>query len=135
MLELRALRSFAVKPETRKGLCHGDDFCVLARRKQLQIGGNVLKKRFEVKQTGHIELSAEDVKKLKILNRTIKIDVHNGKMTMEADTKLVEDALKSMNLVGAYGIDSPRVRRHEEKKGMERSEKLAPAESILYRSW
>ena len=25
-----------------KGLCHGDDFCVVARRKQLQIFGNVL---------------------------------------------------------------------------------------------
>ena len=27
-----------------KGLCHGDDFCVVARRKQLQIFGNVLEK-------------------------------------------------------------------------------------------
>ena len=35
-----------------KGLCHGDDFCVVARRKQLQIFGEVLEKRFEVKHTG-----------------------------------------------------------------------------------
>ena len=27
-----------------KGLCHGHDFCVVARRKQLQICGNVLEK-------------------------------------------------------------------------------------------
>ena len=41
-----------------RGLCHGDDFCVVARRKQLQICGKVLKKRFEVKQAGHIGFSA-----------------------------------------------------------------------------
>ena len=55
-----------------KGLCHGDDFCVVARREQLQIFGKVFEKRFEVKQTGHIGFSAIDAKELKILNRTIK---------------------------------------------------------------
>ena len=39
-----------------KGLCHGDDFCVVARQKKLQIFGEILEKRFEVKQTGHIGL-------------------------------------------------------------------------------
>ena len=34
-----------------KGLCHGDDFCVVARQKQLQTFGKVPEKRFEVKQT------------------------------------------------------------------------------------
>ena len=81
-----------------KGLCHGDDFFVVARRKQLQIFGKVLEKRFEVKQTGHIGFSASDAKELKILNRTIKIDVLNDEMTLEADTKLVKDALETMKL-------------------------------------
>ena len=45
-----------------KGLCHGDDFCVVARRKQLQTFGKVLEKRFVVKQTGHIGFSASDAK-------------------------------------------------------------------------
>ena len=75
-----------------KGLRHGDDFCVVARRKQWQIFGNVFEKRFEVKQTGHIGFSASDAKELKILNRTIKIDVLNDEMTLEADTNLVEGA-------------------------------------------
>ena len=30
-----------------KGLCHGDDFCVVARRKQLQTCGKVLEERFQ----------------------------------------------------------------------------------------
>ena len=66
---------------------------MVARRKQLQIFGKVLEKRFEVKQTGHIGFSASDAKELKILNRTIKkIDVLTDEMTLEADTKLVECA-------------------------------------------
>ena len=84
-----------------KGLCHGDDFCVVARRKQLQTFGKVLEKRFEVKQIGYIGFGANDEKELKILNRTKKNDVLNDEMTLEADTKLVENALESMKLNGA----------------------------------
>ena len=78
-----------------KGLCHGDDFCVVARQKQLQTFGKVLDKRFDVKQTGHIGFGANYKQELKILNRTIKIDVLNDEMTLEADTKHVENALES----------------------------------------
>ena len=49
-----------------------------------------------MKQTGHIGFGANDKQELKILNRTIKIDVLNDEMTFEADTKLVENALESM---------------------------------------
>ena len=97
-----------------KGLCHGDDFCVVGRQKQLQTFGKVLEKRVEVEQPGHIGFGARDKKELKILNRTIKIDVLNNEMTLEADTKLCEGALKAMKLTGAKGVDSPRVRRNEE---------------------
>ena len=118
-----------------KGLCHGDDFCVVARQKQLQTFGKVLEKRFAVKQTGHIGFGVNYEKELKILNRTIKIDVLNDEMTLEADTKLVENAVESMKLNGAKGVDSPRVRRTEEQTAqIENSEKLTSAESTLYRS-
>ena len=49
------------------------------------------------------------------MNRTINIDVLNDEMTLEADTKLVKDALETMKLVGAKGVDSPRFRRNEEQ--------------------
>ena len=115
-----------------KGLCHGDDFCMVARQKQLQTFGKVLEKRFVVKQTGHIGFGVNDEKELKILNRTIKIDVLNDEMT---DTKLVENVLESMKLKGAKGVDSPRVRRIEEQAAqIENSEKLTSVESTLYRS-
>ena len=57
---------------------------MVARRKELQIFG---KKRCEVKQTGHIGFCAEDANELKIVNRSIKINVKNDEMTLEADTK------------------------------------------------
>ena len=114
-----------------KGLCHGDDFGVAARQKQLQTFGKVLEKRFEVKQTSHVGFGKE----LKILNRTINIDVLNDEMTLETDTKLVEGALESMKLNGAKGVDSPRVRRDGEQTAqIENSEKLTSAESTLYLS-
>ena len=82
-----------------------------------------------------IGFGANDKKELKILNRTIKIDVLNDEMTLEADTKLVENTLESMKLNGAKGVDSPRVRRTEEQTAqIENSEKLTSAESTLYRS-
>ena len=115
-----------------KGLCHGDDFCVVARQKQLQTFGKVFEKRFVAKQTGHIGFGVNDEKELKILNRTIKIDVLNDEMT---DTKLVENVLESMKLNGAKGVDSPRVRRIVEQTAqIENSEKLTSVESTLYRS-
>ena len=53
----------------------------------------------------------------------------NDEMMLEADTKLVENALESMKLNGAKGVDSPRVRRNEEQTGqIENSEKLTSAE-------
>ena len=108
--------SFLLQSRWRsKGLCHGDDFCVVARRKQLQTLGKILEKRFEVKQTRHIGLSASNAKVLKILNRAIKIDVLNDEMTLEADTKLVDDALETMKLIGAKGVDSPRVWKNAEQ--------------------
>ena len=78
---------------------------------------------------------ANDKKELKILNRTIKIDVLHDEMTLEADTKLVENALESMKLNGAKGVDSPSVRRNEEQTAqIENSEKHTSVESTLYRS-
>ena len=56
-------------------------------------------------------------------------------MTLEADTKLVEDALETMKSVGAKGVDAPRVKRNEEQTAqIENSENLTSAESTLYRS-
>ena len=80
-----------------------------------------------MKQTSHIGFGVNDKKELKILNRTIKIDVLNDEMTLEADTNLVENALESMKLIGAKGVDSPRVNRTEEQTAqIDNSEKREP---------
>ena len=68
------------------------------------------------------------------MNRTIKIDVLNDEMTVEADTKLVENALESMKLIDAKGVDSTRVRKNEELTAqIDNSEMLTSTESTLYR--
>ena len=95
------LKESSMKVGTACSAFFCNDFCVVARQKQLQTLGKVLEKRFEVKQTSHIGYGANDKKELKILNRTIKIDALNDEMTLEADTKLVEGALESMKLTGA----------------------------------
>ena len=75
------LKESSMKVGTACSAFFCNDFCVVARQKQLQTLGKVLEKRFEVKQTGHIGFGANDKKELKILNRTIKIDVLNGGLT------------------------------------------------------
>ena len=109
--------------------------CAVTRQKQLQTFGKVLEKRFEVKQTGQIGFGVDDEKELKVLNRTIRIEVLNGEMTLEADTKLVENALETMKL-GTKGVDSPCVRRSEEQtQHRSRIPKLTSAvESTLHRN-
>ena len=52
---------FCIQDGNLKGVCHGDDFCLVARRKQLQIFGKVLEKRFEVKQAELTRFSAGGV--------------------------------------------------------------------------
>ena len=74
-------------------MCHGDGSCVVGRQKHLHAFEKILKKRFEVKQTGHVGFSASDAKELNILNRTIRVDVLKEEMTFEAGTKLVQEAL------------------------------------------
>ena len=39
-----------------KGLCHGDDLCVVGRRKQLTTFGRILQKQFEVKKLATLDL-------------------------------------------------------------------------------
>ena len=119
-----------------RSLCHGDDFCIVALRKQLQTFGKILQKRFEVKQTGHIGLFASKAKVLKILNRAIKIDVLNDEMTLEADTELVEDALETVKLTDWCKRRRFATCQAEEEQTIqiESSKKFTAVESTLYRS-
>ena len=74
---------------------------MVAQRKQVQIFGKVLEKRFEAKQTRHMKFSAEVAQVLKILSRAINIAVRNDETTLEVHTKVVEEALEIMKLTSA----------------------------------
>ena len=47
------------------------------------------------------------------MNRVIKVDALKDELTLDADAKLVDDALTTVELSGAKGVDSPRVGRNE----------------------
>ena len=61
------------------------------------------------------------------MNRTMKIDVLDDEMTLEADTKLVKRCF------GDHEVDWCR-RNEEQTAQIENSEKLTSAKSTLYRS-
>ena len=54
-----------------RGLCHGDDSCVVANLKQRQAFGAVLAKKLEVKRTGHTRFPSEVAKEIVILSQVV----------------------------------------------------------------
>ena len=51
------------------------------------------------------------------MNRVIKVDALKDELALDADAKLVDDALTTVELSGAKGVDSPRVGRNEASEG------------------
>ena len=118
-----------------RGMCHGDDFVCVAPRGQLKSFGALLEKHFEVKQTGHIGFAADCGKKLEILNRTLSVDVERDELILEADVKLVTKIVEDLGLVGAKGVDTPRIKRNQEAvEACEASELLKGAAATQFRS-
>ena len=52
-----------------RGLCHGDDFVVIAQRRRLAEFGELLMERLEVPQTGHIGFASGVGKSLRALKQ------------------------------------------------------------------
>ena len=83
-----------------------------------------------------VGFSPKDAKEFKISSLTIKIDVRSDEMNSEADTKHVENAAKSVKLVGSKGVGSPRVRNNEQHTAqMESSEEFTPADPTCSAAW
>ena len=57
-----------------RGLCHGDDFMVVASAKTLREFGTILESKFDVRMTGMIGFGPGYDKDVSMLNRTIRID-------------------------------------------------------------
>ena len=73
----------------RRGLCHGDDFAVVASYEKLIEFGKILESKFDVKRSGIIGFGKGLDKTLTLLNRTIRINDREGCIELEPDGKHV----------------------------------------------
>ena len=97
-----------------KGFCHGDDFFCVAADEELNKFGGVLAARFDVRETGRLNLGT-DAGEMKILNRILKWRPENGGcIDLVPDPRHVEILLDAAGLRKGKGVDTPRVRRSPE---------------------
>ena len=118
-----------------RGLCHGDDFMVIASYERLLKFGKMLESRFDVRRTGLAGFGQGMDKEIVMLNRTIRIDDEEDCVELEPDAKHVEQMLKDLGLQDAKSVETPRVKLSvEEAHDIESSSILSQDESTTYRS-
>ena len=115
---------FAAKNEDSRGMCHGDDFFVVACREELDRFDGVLKQKFEVKCTGYMGFAKDMQNEIKFLNRTIRLDRRNSVMEIEADERHVPRLLEELSLVDAKGVPTPRVKKSYDEAVMDEDSPL-----------
>ena len=121
--------------ERLRGMCYGDDFVCVAPRDQLKSSGCLLEKHFEVKQTGHNGFADDCGKELKILNRSVRIDVEKDELLLEADPSLAKKIIDDLGLTRAKGVDTPRIKRSQEQvEACEASDLLVGMAATKFRS-
>ena len=98
-----------------KGLCHGDDFVVVASRGDLEAFESHLRQRFDVRRTGHVGYASDCDSETDVLKRTIRIDRAKRVIELEADPRHVESLLEQFNLRKCKPALTPRVKIDEKE--------------------
>ena len=118
-----------------RGLCHGDDFCVVAARVVLEQFGRMLAEAFDVKQTGLLDFDAAGADEMKMLNRTLRLDCARRVVSIEPEERHVQTMVSDLGLGSARAAATPRTALTEEQAwDDETSELLSPRLASLYRS-
>ena len=87
---------------------HGDDFTALGPKVKLREFEDLMKEWYVIKTRGILGPEPQDDKEITILNR--KLRWSEGKITYEADPRIVENILRAMGLEsGSKGLDTPLV--------------------------
>lgn len=121
--------------EGQKGMCHGDDFAVVASRQDLLSFEEHLKKAFEMRRTGHLGYAEDCESEISILGRLIRIDRENRVVELEADPKHVEELTRMYGLGKARAAATPRTKIDaKETDRMEASKPLVGEEITKFRS-
>jgi hypothetical protein len=118
-----------------KGLCHGDDFMVVASYERLAEFGEILESRFDVRRTGLAGFGTGMDKEITMLNRIIRINDEEDCIELEPDAKHVNQMVIDLGLQDAKSVDTPRVKLStEDAHDVELSPTLSQGEATIYRS-
>ena len=126
-----------------RGLCHGDDFLVLAQQPDLDSFEAMLRTKYELKKTASLGFDSGDDLRAVFLNRVLEVGhgVPPGEervrrhVTTEPDSRHAEICIKEMNMTGTKGVETPAVKRTNEKQTADaRARPLPPEEATKYRS-
>jgi hypothetical protein len=120
-----------------RGLCHGDDFVVVAERSDVLAFEKILSAEFEVRRTGHLGFAddLEDYQEVEILKRTLRLHKDRNMVELEADKRHVEVLAKLYDLEKAKPTATPRIKVTEaDMKRLEASEALDREEAQRFRS-
>ena len=109
-IEVGLLNRFVFGNDYLRGLCHGDDFLVVASQKQLDEFGKILMSKFDVKQAGLIGFGPGKDKEINMLNRTIRIDDESECVELEPDAKHIKQMIEDLGLKEAKIADPLRTR-------------------------
>ena len=118
-----------------KGLCHGDDFMVVASYESLAEFGEMLESRFDVRRMGVAGFGTGMDKEITMLNRIIRINDEEDCIELEPDAKHVTQMVIDLGLQDAKSVDTPRVKLStEDAHDVELSPTLSQGEATIYRS-
>ena len=107
----------------------GDDFTFLGRDLDLKAMARKMGEWYQVKVRGFVGPDPEDLKEIRILNRTIRWS--DSELTYEADEKHVQTVIREVGLDGlSKGSDSPLPKAYE---AVEEDQELHPEKAMKYR--
>lgn len=118
-----------------RGLCHGDDFVIVASRADLLDFEAHLKNKFEARRTGHIGFAEDCDEETDVLKRTIRVDRERYVIKLEADRRHVEVLAKTFKLQRCKPAATPRTKLDDrETARIAASPALDKESCTLYRS-
>ena len=112
---------FVHEKRNMKLMVHGDDFLTIGRKRNIEWFIKNMNIKYESK---HVRMGeAPELKKsLKILNRIVTWETES--ISIEADTRHVETAMRDLKLTEAHGVCTPAVREQVDKRFDEEGEKV-----------
>mmetsp|Transcript_61626 Transcript_61626/g.161902 ORF Transcript_61626/g.161902 Transcript_61626/m.161902 type:complete len:376 (-) Transcript_61626:351-1478(-) len=126
---------FANKEKDARGLCHGDDFCLLAEESVIDEFEGILKKKYDLVRTATLGFGEGEQREASFLNRIVHAVPESQTVEFEADQRHADLIVRELSLGGAKGVVTPRVKRKaSEVIAGNNSAPLSSPDATRYRS-